>query len=405
MTTADEIGAAAARIRHSVDRPLAPARIVSALARACESWRDRAFDARLRTLERIAERYGFSMALLDESIDALLAPFTAEKLAEMAARVPQRRQVAGFVMAGNIAGAGLHELAATVLAGAGAIIKTATAEPRFFPAFGATLAEIDGEVGARLAVFNWRREHADLTSRLIAESDFTVAYGDDATIAALSTAGARLFGFGSRLSIAVVGAESLDAQRARQVAAALARDVALFEQLGCLSPHQVFVEEGHGGISPREFAAALADALDDIAHALPAPARLWLQDAAAVRRVRETARWRSIAGEEVELFEGRELSWTVVFDAPAPLTVSPGFRTVQVSAYPAAENLRARLAPARGAIEACALSDPAPDGDARVALARDLAIPLVCAAGTMQSPPLLWRHGGGKFIDFLMQAP
>src|SRR5208282_5481459 len=123
-----------------------------------------------------------------------------------------------------------------------------------------------------------------------------VAYGDDASIAALSAAAARrarpLAGFGSRLSGALVlpGASPSAAETA---ADGLARDVTLFEQRGCLSPHHVFVVGDAG--EARGFAARLARALERLARRLPTPARLPLAAAAAIRGLRERARWRALA--------------------------------------------------------------------------------------------------------------
>jgi Acyl-CoA reductase (LuxC) len=402
MTTGEQICAAIGRVRCALHEPLAPSRIAGALARTCERWRDRDFATRRATIARIATATGFSDALLDESLDALLAPFSADALADLASRLAHVPQVGGFIMAGNVAGAGLHELAAALVSGAGAVAKMASSEPHFFAAFARTLGEIDSSVGARIAVFTWSRAESEPTATLSANCDFLVAYGDDNTIAALRAGGARrLFGFGSRLSIAAVGRDALAPEHARDIARALARDITLFEQLGCLSPHQVFIEEDPAQPSARQFAALLAQSLDRLAYELPPPSRLTLQDAAGIRRVREIARWRAIGKEPVELFEGPALAWTVIFDRDAPLTASPGFRTVYVSAYRDGADLCARLGPAARAIEACAVAGGAPPGAIGAVGAAIDDVNHVCAPGTMQSPPLTWRHGGGTFLDFL----
>jgi hypothetical protein len=45
--------------------------------------------------------------------------------------------------------------------------------------------------------------------------------------------------------------------------------------------------------------------------------------------------------------------------------------------------------------------DESDRADIRAAL-EALSIPYVCAPGEMQSPPLDWRHGGGEFIDLMV---
>ena len=160
-------------------------------------------------------------------------------------------------MPGNVPGAGIHEVCAALLAGAGLIIKSASIEPLFFANFTRTLAEVDAAVAARVAVVNFGRSDDAAMRELWAACDGgVVAYGDDASIAALSAAAARrarpLAGFGSRLSGALVlpGASSSAAETA---ADGLARDVTLFEQRGCLSPHHVFVvgDAARRAASPR----------------------------------------------------------------------------------------------------------------------------------------------------------
>jgi hypothetical protein len=114
--------------------------------------------------------------------------------------------------------------------------------------------------------------------------------------------------------------------------------------------------------------------------------------------MRERARWRAIAGEPVELFEGRGLEWTSVFEANADsFRVSPGFRTVHVTAVRDLAEFRDRIENMSGRIEAMAVA-----GDDCEIEARELAIPYVCAPGEMQSPPLDWRHGGGRFLDLMV---
>ena len=65
-----------------------------------------------------------------------------------------------------------------------------------------------------------------------------------------------------------------------------------------------------------------------------------------------------MSGESIELFEGMELGWTVIFE-PQPgqsFKVSPGFRTVYVTGVLAEPNVLAGLAVASKWIEAIAVA-------------------------------------------------
>jgi len=371
-------------------------RMADAVARAFELWRDRNYARRRDAIAAIADSAGYSIAMLENSIDALLKPFTTDALKAMAARVSadnrnsSRPKTVGFIAAGNVAGAGIHEIAIALIAGVRVLIKTASAEPIFFAEFARTLAEVDRDAGKRIEVLNWSRARTDLTDELIAKCECVVAYGDDATIESLRNR-RKVMGFGSRVSAALIDASRIDG-----VAELLARDVALFEQLGCLSLHQVFVvsPDGRGA---RDLAIGMAQALERLAVSMP-PARIPVRDAAEIRGVRERARWRAIAGETVELFEGRGLEWTVVFEAKTDsFRVSPGFRTVHVTAVRDLAEFRDCIGNMSGRIEAMAVA-----GDDCEIEARAMGIPYVCAPTEMQSPPLDWRHGGGGFLDMMV---
>jgi acyl-CoA reductase-like NAD-dependent aldehyde dehydrogenase len=376
----------------------------AALAKAFDCWRDREFPKRRETVAQIASAWCYTTALLDESLDAMLEPFRTSALRSFGARVSSRRDVIGFIMPGNVPGAGLHEFSTALIAGSGLVVKTSSAEPLFFGAFVRTIAELAPQVGARIAVFNWSRGQTHLTEAFRAACDWIVAFGNDATVAGLSAAeilatlnqskcrDTPLVGFGSRVSGALVMNEALRGRT--DVLSALARDITLFEQRGCLSPHHVFVE----GTGARTFAAELATALDRVAAKIPPPRRYQLADAAAVRSVRENARWRALGGQDVTLWEGARLGWTVVYDASAHFRVSPGGRTVYVSTVADVDDFIRRMEPASGRLEACAIVGPASRVDQLIPALDRLGVSYICAPGEMQSPPLEWRHGGGEFL-------
>ncbi len=392
--------ASAARGSAAEDAGPSAERIADALARAFALWRDRNYAGRREAIAAIAHSAGYSVALLENSMDALLKPFTGEALKAMAGTAARstvvRPKTVGSIAAGNVAGAGIHEVVIALIAGARVTVKTASAEPVFFAEFARTVAAIDGDVGTRIEVVHWGRARTDLTVELIANCELVVAYGDDATIGSLHRP--NVIGFGSRVSAALIAGNAIVPSRIDEIADNLARDVVLFEQLGCLSLHQVFV------VSPdardaRELAIRMSAALEPIANAMP-PARIPIRDAAEIRGVREHARWRAIAGEPVELFEGRGLEWTLVFEAKADsFKVSPGFRTVHVAGVRDFAEFRDCVAGVSGRIEAMAVA-----GDDCEIEARAMGIPYVCAPGEMQSPPLDWRHGGGGFIDMMVES-
>lgn len=369
-------------------------------------------------IREIAAKSGYSESLLNLSLRALVTPL--REAAELARKVRPRRELLGFIMPGNLPGAGLHELVIALAAGCTAIVKTSSSEPVFFSELAKTLRELDSrfgsDFGARMEVFNWGRERTGLTDTLLKNCDRVIAFGDDATILQLEGLAqrGRLLAFGSRFSGAAVMREAVQGIAMTHTAEALALDCAMFDQRGCLSPHHIFVEE-----HAREFAARLAAAFSGLAPLLGGSGvmrKLELEDAATIRRVRETARWRRLGGADVELWEDCNLQWTVIFDRAASFTPSPGFRTVYVSPFSDPSDLERRLEPVHGRLEGFAIAGGEsgagaghgtmhPNGFAeppglqalRTATGRCGATYL-CAPGEMQSPPLDWPHGGGEFI-------
>jgi hypothetical protein len=381
-----------ARLRESLRQTISRDRIAAALSQTCARWRSRSLDARRETLSLAARASGFSPALLAESLDALLKPFHPAAFESLAARLVTRPQLLGFIMPGNVIGAGLHEVCQALIGGAAIVLKTSIGEPHFFAALVRTLREIDPQVGARIAVQNWSRSDTDRTAAMKQACDRVVAFGTDESIAALDS-GVGLIAFGSRVSGAIV-AQACDA-----TADLVARDVALFEQRGCLSAHHVFVENSHSGVA-RDFAAELAAALDRFAEQFPPPIALPLRAAAAIRSARENARWRRLGGRDVAMWEGEGLGWTVIYDGAADFRFSPGYRTVYITPFRNLADLGRRLAPAAGRLEAFAIA-PGRLAEARAHL-ESIDVSYLAAPGEMQSPPLEWRHGRGALLDLFV---
>ena len=392
----DAMREAIARLRESLAQPCPSARAAETLASTFDRWRERSLPARKKALAKIAAASRWSTQLLDESIDALLAPFSRDALMTFASTVTPRARLGGFIMPANAPGAGIHELVAAIVSGSAALVKTSEREPVLFDAFARTLREIDAEIAPRIEVITFGREREDLTHTMMRGCDFIVALGDDSSIVRLGGS-AHLFGFGSRASGALISLAA-PANVAR-LATALARDVVLFEQNGCLSPHHIFVADADD-MGACEFAAAFADALNTTAMILP-PATLSFQTASAIRRTRERARWRSIGGHDVDLLEGADMSSTVVLDADARFTLSPGHRTVTISTIRDFDDFAARLAPLAGRLEAFALSASGPSRARFLDVLAGAGVTYVCDPGKMQSPPLNWPHGGGDFLDYL----
>lgn len=171
--------------------------------------------------------------------------------------------------------------------------------------------------------------------------------------------------------------------RADAVADAIARDVALHDQRGCLSPQAVFVETD-GPQTACGFADRLSDALERIAVALP-PGRPSAAAAAARRRFAEDAEWTGAA------FVRDRPGGVVVCEERPAFRSGPGGRAVRVQ--PIGSLAALPLVLPAGRIECVGLAATGPETAALVPSLRRIGVARVCPAGRMQEPSLAWPRG------------
>jgi hypothetical protein len=273
----------------------------------------------------------------------------------------------------------------------------------FPPVLVESSAARDPDLGAAVAARSWTGGAHACENVALAAADLTVAAGDDRTIASLAArARGRFIGHGHRISFAVVGNEiATDAAARAAAAAALALDVAIWDQRGCLSPQLCFVEGD--GATAEEFGAAVATALRPLAERLP-PARLTDADRLAVRRFEDEAEWRGLAGEAVQVFRvGATGAGTVVVEPTTGLRPTPLQRSLRVMPIARVGDLGALLAPFRGALEGAGLALGPERWDQSWRLLEAAGVHRVCALGEMQRPPLTWRQGGRPRLAEWMQ--
>lgn len=181
------------------------------------------------------------------------------------------------------------------------------------------------------------------------------------------------------------------------IVAAIAEDVALFDQKGCLSPHDVYVAG-----DAREFAARLAGEMARCEERNPR-GQLTTQEAAEIADVRANYRFRAASDSRVALWESPGNSaWTVIFEEDPWFAASCLNRVVFVKPLP--DNLAEALGPAQAWLAAVGIWPATPDSAARVA---ELRPSRICPAGRMQAPPFTWHQEGrqslaplARWVDF-----
>jgi len=289
------------------------------------------------------------------------------------------------VLASNLPALAVQPLLPALALRRPVLLKSPTVEPLFAPAFVAALARREPRLAGALAAVTWPGGDAALEAPLLAAAGTVVAYGGSEALADLErrAAGRRFVGYGPKVSVAAIDLGDGGASAAT-LAAGLARDVALFDQRGCLSVVAVYVAGGSGEAA--RFAAMLEAALSDLAVQWP-PGPAALAALAAVQQARLEAELRGLPCPTLPPAAG-----TVLLEPEPALRPSPGLRTVRVHPLPGLDRLPEILAPWRGRLQGAALAGAAAWRlEPRLG---ELGISRFAAPGDLQSPDAFWHNGG-----------
>ncbi len=338
---------------------------------------------------------GFSPAMIRYALPSMIEPLRAPAVAallrdEIGGRPVHSPHLIAHISAGNLPGHAAIPVALTLALKSAALVKAAQGD-RLFPLLWArSLAARDADFGACVAARYWRGGEHSCEQAVCAAADLVVASGSDASVDDLrARCATRFIGHGYKVSFAVVAREAIDEP---ETAAALARDVAIWDQRGCLSPQVCFVE---GDVdAARRFAAHCVAPLRAMARELP-PGETAESDALAVRRWRDEAEWRQLAGEAVTLCAAEALNEGTIVVEPEPIfRPTPLCRSLRVLPLARVADLLPLLANARPRLEAAGVAAPAVRWPALYALLDRAGAHRICRLGEMQQPPLEWRLGG-----------
>jgi Acyl-CoA reductase (LuxC) len=318
---------------------------------------------------------------------------------------PDRSAPVLVVLASNLPALAVQPLLPALARRRPVLLKSPSSEPLFAPAFLAALARREPRLAGAVAAATWPGGDADLEAPLLAAAGAVVAYGGDEALADLArrAAGKRFLGYGPKMSLAAVELGS-GATAPEALAAGLARDVALFDQRGCLSVAAVYVAGGLDDAS--RLAGHLEAALADLAARWP-PGPAAAPALAAVQQLRLEAELRGLRRAPLSrapLSRAPQpdaplprpplppAAGTVLLEAEPQLRPSPGLRTVRVHPLPDLDRLPEILAPWRGRLQGAALAGPAAWRLAPRLAA--LGISRCAAPGDLQSPDAAWHNGG-----------
>ena len=113
--------------------------------------------------------------------------------------------------------------------------------------------------------------------------------------------------FGPKISFSVIANEVMvDERAAKKLARKVAVDSSIFDQTGCASPHNLYIEEG-GVISPLQFAEYLSAAMAKVALQIP-------KGETSVEQISSIHSIRGLYDFKGRVWASSDSTWTVLFD-------------------------------------------------------------------------------------------
>jgi len=239
-------------------------------------------------------------------------------------------EIIGHICAGNILGIAAIEMVIDKLVDAATWVKVSTEEPVFGALYAKSIEDIDPQLAYTIAVLPYESRDAKVQSFLFSKSDIVRATGGEQARKNLTELAEKhkipIAGHWHKFSFITIARDYLD-DRASDIAELASLDVTAWDQQGCFSPQEIFVETG-GDVSPQEFAELLAEEMETTSIALPKgvnSGKMMVLDGYHQYLKKE------MMGEPVKLFPSSTYQWLVIYDGNKPtFEPSPLFRVIKV---------------------------------------------------------------------------
>jgi hypothetical protein len=429
--------------------------IVAVLCNVAKDWLTPDFEFRKLALDQGPKATGFSRQTLASGLDAFFKELTKENFEALleqdlgnAKRLDQfvateleqksnRTAVAtgpeliAHITAGNLPCPTLMSVVLGMLARSAQFVKCASGTSFLPRLFAHSIHQADSKLAACLEIAEWRGQTnsnpetkkispspsmeerrpisarivgEELTSALFDEADCVTATGSDETLAAIRrrlSPRTKFLGYGHQVSFGYVASGNLSGVNARKFAALAAEDIAAWDQLGCLSPHVIYVEHG-GAVSAEQFAEILAKELDERQKNQPR-GELPVEHAGAIASRRSFYETRAAYFHTNTMPDypatriwksENSTAWTVIYEADPRFQTSCLNRFIYVKGVTDLTEMLQNADSMRSKVSTVGLAAP---NDKVQGLAIELArwgVTRICPLGRMQRPPLTWRHDG-----------
>lgn len=225
-------------------------------------------------------------------------------------------------MAGNVQILGMFALVQAIITKNVNLIKVAAKDEGVFRQLIQAFEEVEikkenGEtlsgkdIASTIAVVYFPRTASGVASRMSEKADVRIAWGGKEAVETVasypSAIDSRTVIFGPKLSFAVVAKEALASEHeARKLARRVSVDVSVFDQYGCASPHNLYIER-NGNVSPERFCELLAEVFPKTEIQIP-KGNMDIATISAIHSVRGVYDFKG------SVYGNPGMTWTVLLD-------------------------------------------------------------------------------------------
>ncbi len=161
-----------------------------------------------------------------------------------------------------------------------------------------------------LAVVYFPRQAVSLGEQMSKSANVRIAWGGKEAVETVynypAVIDCETVIFGPKISFAVIAKESLSSeQEAKKLARKLTVDISVFDQTGCASPHNLFIEQG-GVISPERFCEILSEVFPKTEVQIPKPT-------VSTEQISEIHSIRGVYDFKGQSWGSPNMSWTILF--------------------------------------------------------------------------------------------
>lgn len=404
------------------------ANIIKVLTTVGEAWLKKDNPFRQKALTEGPQQTGFSAATLERGIDDFFSQLTEENLellltqelghskrmdsfvAGKEERIGDRSsltcgpELLVHIAAGNLPNPTWMSMVLGLMVRSSQFIKCARGASFLPRLFAHSLYDEDNKLGACFELAEWRGGELELEHALFQEAQCVTATGSDKALAHIRSRlplHTRFLGYGHRVSFGYVTREMMSDWTLGPLIRNIVDDVVAWNQLGCLSPHIIYVEKD-GALEPLRLAQDLSVALAEREQAEPR-GPLDTETAAAIhsRRAFYEIRAAHLPGTEMWCSEN-STDWTVIFENDPAFQLSCLNRFIYVKEVNDVEELLRTLEPVRHQVSTVGLAAPETTAQKLATRFARWGVSRICPLGRMQKPPLTWRHDGRPALGDLV---